>query len=534
MGVLEVRAGDEVSWVMSSRQTQPDPSASFRVPVARNQARHGRNSAPAGRQGRADHRFFLTYLVRELQRRRRQALLTALGLAVGAGLVLTVTAASAGVRNAQTAVLHSLYGIGTDVTVTRAQAPFNPSSLKTAPGSNKSGLTMLTVGNKVQHLDTLAPPDGLSTLPASAVGSIAHLRSVKALVGGLTLIDTKLTVPSKAQLPPNGAPPASDKKQVSFSVDGINISQLRVGPFAAARLSAGRSFEPSDADANVAVIDSGYAAANRLAVGSTITIAHVPFKVIGVVEQPQSAGASNLYIPLQRAQALASGSKSGLGGKVDTIYVVAASGSDVALVRQEIAKLLAGATVTTASSLASEVTGSLASASNLITDLGRWLAAAVLFATFVLASLLSAAAVTRRVREIGTLKALGWRTRRIVAQIMGESAVIGLTGAAMGVVIGFAGVALIEALAPGLAATVSDNPGSAPAQNVTFNPTSGSHHFVAQGAQHTVPVHLSAPVTLEAVGLAVLAALLGAIIAGSIGAWRAARLRPVQALTRVA
>src|ERR1700752_820043 len=64
--------------------------------------------------------MFVTYLVRELRRRMRQACFIALGLAVGIGLVITVTAASAGVKNAQSTVLHSLYGVGTDITVTTA------------------------------------------------------------------------------------------------------------------------------------------------------------------------------------------------------------------------------------------------------------------------------------------------------------------------------------------------------------------------------------------------------------------------------
>ena len=64
--------------------------------------------------------FFLTYLRRELRSRMRQAVIIALGLALGIGLVVTVTAASAGVRQAQADVLRSLYGVGTDVTVTGA------------------------------------------------------------------------------------------------------------------------------------------------------------------------------------------------------------------------------------------------------------------------------------------------------------------------------------------------------------------------------------------------------------------------------
>src|SRR3984893_18949224 len=75
--------------------------------------------------------FFITYLWRELRRRMRQAIFIALGLAVGIGLVVTVPAASAGVKKAQSDVLSSLYGVGTDVTVTGS--PPKPPSTGSAP-----------------------------------------------------------------------------------------------------------------------------------------------------------------------------------------------------------------------------------------------------------------------------------------------------------------------------------------------------------------------------------------------------------------
>jgi ABC-type antimicrobial peptide transport system permease subunit len=46
-------------------------------------------------------------------------------------------------------------------------------------------------------------------------------------------------------------------------------------------------------------------------------------------------------------------------------------------------------------------------------------------------------------------------------------------------------------------------------------------------------VHLSAPITIDIIVLAVVLALAGGIIAGSFGNWRAARLRPATALSRV-
>jgi putative ABC transport system permease protein len=66
--------------------------------------------------------MFLTYLLRELRRRMRQAIFIAAGLALGVGLVITVIAASDGVSATQGTVLRSLYGVGTDVTVTESPA----------------------------------------------------------------------------------------------------------------------------------------------------------------------------------------------------------------------------------------------------------------------------------------------------------------------------------------------------------------------------------------------------------------------------
>ena len=55
----------------------------------------------------------------------------------------------------------------------------------------------------------------------------------------------------------------------------------------------------------------------------------------------------------------------------------------------------------------------------------------------------------------------------------------------------------------------------------------------ASSAGHTVSVHLTAPVTLGAVALAVVLAIAGGLFAGAIGGWRAVRLRPAAALARV-
>jgi putative ABC transport system permease protein len=213
---------------------------------------------------------------------------------------------------------------------------------------------------------------------------------------------------------------------------------------------------------------------------------------------------------------------------VNTIYVTAASAADISAVQKEIAKLLPADTVTTASSLASQVTGSLSSTAKLANDLGKWLSVLVLIAAFAVASLLTMAAVSRRVREFGTLKALGWRSRRIVAQVMGESVALGIIGGAVGVGLGFAGAALITKIAPNLSATVPTATGehlqtAGPSGTQSSNPT----------INHTLLVPMHASVTPGVIAAAVVLAVAGGMLAGIFGSWRIGQLRPARALARV-
>ncbi|WP_309491579.1 hypothetical protein [Microbacterium sp. Se5.02b] len=60
------------------------------------------------------------YLRRELAGRKKQTVIVAIGLAVAIALVIVVNALTTGVRDAQTQALESVYGVGTDLTVTGA------------------------------------------------------------------------------------------------------------------------------------------------------------------------------------------------------------------------------------------------------------------------------------------------------------------------------------------------------------------------------------------------------------------------------
>src|SRR5580704_12523451 len=123
--------------------------------------------------------MFFTYLRRELRRRMRQAVFIALGLALGIGLVITVTAAAAGVKNAQGTVLKALYGVGTDVTVTKT-----PTAGSFTPGSFGFGFRTGTTnrpaaGTKI-NTSTLGGSATLAPISTSSVSTVAALHDVAA------------------------------------------------------------------------------------------------------------------------------------------------------------------------------------------------------------------------------------------------------------------------------------------------------------------------------------------------------------------
>jgi putative ABC transport system permease protein len=482
--------------------------------------------------------FFVTYLRRELRRRMRQAIFIALGLALGVGLVVTVAAASAGVKKAESGVLSALYGVGTDVTVTgaapgapragsRSNNDQNSYGLQAGPNGQtdicySNGKCVNAAGKTIDQLTA-----SYSGISESKVAEAARLRGVTAAAGGVTLTDDTTTF---------GQSSSSEPRSSSFTLDGVDTRNTSLGPLSGAALTSGHSFTAADANADVAVVDSGYAKSENLKVGSVLAIGGVRFAVIGIVRQAQATIPPDVYVPLARAQALSLYAGS-LTGAVSTIYLTAASAADIPAVSREVSRLLPGTTVTTESSLASEVTGSVTSAARLAGDLGTWLAVLVLIAAFGLACLLTMVAVTRRAAEFGTLKAIGWRTRRIVAQVLGESVATGIAGAAAGVGLGFAGAAIISAIAPTLSAMVPGPSGGfslAAGQAAGPGPGGGVPRLPGSTTSRVVAVPLHPSVTVGVVVLAVILAVAGGLLAGSLGSWRIARLRPADALSRVA
>jgi putative ABC transport system permease protein len=117
----------------------------------------------------------------------------------------------------------------------------------------------------------------------------------------------------------------------------------------------------------------------------------------------------------------------------------------------------------------------------------------------------------------------------VVRQVLGESIVTGLIGGAIGIGLGFLGAYAIDKFAPTLTASSSTNTAS----NAAGGAFAGGAAR-ANAAGNDITVHLTAPVDLKVLLLAVGLAVLGGLIAGGLGGWRASSLRPADALAKVA
>jgi len=236
----------------------------------------------------------------------------------------------------------------------------------------------------------------------------------------------------------------------------------------------------------------GYLLADELKkkVGDTLVIQSAPFTVCAIYHGGSGLQADAVVMPLDQLQELSS-----LQGKVSTFDVrlrsAAAGESPEHFLKRAEAQIEAALpglhAVPAAERAHSNQFVQMAHASAWGTSL-----IALLIGILGIANTM-AMSVYERTREIGILRALGWKRGQVLILIQLEAATLGLGGGFLGIAFGCCALRLLASL-PQTASLVSASP----------------------------PV----PLLAEALGIAVLAGL----VAGALPAWRASRLSPVEAL----
>ncbi len=262
-------------------------------------------------------------------------------------------------------------------------------------------------------------------------------------------------------------------------------------------IEAGRYPESSDE------LFVGDVAAKSLGVniGDRLDIHGQTFTVAGLLMRTGSQDDKIIFIDLEKLRTL-----TGKNDEAHLIEVVAKTTEDVEPLTAALAKALPAASVRSveqAVQIKEETMGRLL-------RFGLGINAIIFGITALLVFTMTASTVNERRREIGVLRAVGFRSRAIMKVILGETLLLGLAGGAIGFLLGAAVIAVLPTVAgTGWAAELMSSgmevdTGAAAALSLAIEPI-------------LLPVALAVAVFISA-------------LAGWLPARRAARLDPVEAL----
>ena len=295
----------------------------------------------------------------------------------------------------------------------------------------------------------------------------------------------------------------SGREEVKYAGETATLSITGVDPqvwkyMTSLKTQSGRLLEP--ADRYVAVIGSSVASETYdqdIGVNQVITINNKSVRVVGVLEEEGMGDDSKIYMPIDGAVELIEDAKEDV---YDSITVKAKSEDLIDELTEDIEKKLMVSrhivqeddkdfSVTASKSMAESVTEMTGS---MTLFLGAIAAVSLLVGAVGIANTMFTS-VLEKTKEIGTMKAIGAKNRDILMIFLFNSAMVGLVGGILGVILG-------SFVSSGLQAMM------------------GSDMTGGGGVRFTL--------MLEGLALAV---LIG-VISGVVPAFRASKLKPVDAL----
>lgn len=242
------------------------------------------------------------------------------------------------------------------------------------------------------------------------------------------------------------------------------------------------------------------------------------FLVDGTLEYLGAAG----FIPIDQTVFISTQSANSLfskGGKYDGMYVVTENEDLVDSVSAELEDYLGDDVQIFSSetiiSLIQNITGTLDLFLGSIASISLIVAGVGIFAGLY-------TSVMERTREVGILKALGFKRSTVISLFLGEATLIGVFGGSLGIGAGTGVAYLLTSLISGFGAG-----GGGPGGGGPFGPGGGNGGAAGSGGFEFSPVF-----SLESIVLFWVFSLAISLIAGVYPAWRASKLDPVIALRK--
>jgi putative ABC transport system permease protein len=395
---------------------------------------------------------------RNLRRRKGRTILTVSGIVVGVALIMVLLSLTAGTSTRTSGLIRDI--LPAQITVVNS----------TIPTGGGAGL---------RALFSTAYPLNQST--TSAISGLSGVYAVTGQLSATGYVDGDAVLLS-----------GIDPSTYSNVTGGLNIL-------------SGTSI--TSASGNQVVLGETLASRLGVSAGSSVTVGAnatggATYTVVGIYSSGNTFLDRSIYVSLTNAQAIV-----GDQGKLTEIYVKADTSSNVTQIASEIGSKVPGVKVVTSSNLATVASTLSGTLTTFFTVIGL---VALLAGGFGVVNTMMIS-VSERTREIGTLKALGARQGQIMKIFISEAFLIGVIGAAAGILIG----AIVSFALPSFT-------GAASASGLGGAGVGG----LFRGA-------LAPSITP---GLVVLSLALGisvGVLAGLYPAWHASKMDPVEALRHV-
>jgi putative ABC transport system permease protein len=416
-------------------------------------------------------REILVIALRGLRAHKMRSSLTMLGLIIGVAAVILLTSFGQGVAGS---VNSAIAPVANSITVVPKLSPI-PGGPPAEPltDADEKAIARIPLVSEQVPLVTGATTGAAGQNSVAVTASTPTAQFTSATVAGTTA--NYLSASQKTVVAGTFFNDAQDQSGAKVAVLGPLIDQALFGP------------NPNNA------------------VGKTMRLNHVLFKVIGVLQSYGSSGDNVIVMPLKAARSGVFGYGYG-GDELSSITVKATSTLTVKAAEAQITQVLMtdhhitdpryedfqvqdlGARLTTFEQLIT-----------LITDFVPAIAAVSLLVGGIGVLNIMLVSVTDRTREIGTRKAIGASDSAILGQFIIEAMALAGLGGLIGVILGVGLILLTKLLIPYLGTTGFLS---------SFDPVLAAS-----------PIAVAFVISL-AIGL----------LAGGYPAWRAAQLNPIEAL----
>jgi putative ABC transport system permease protein len=300
-----------------------------------------------------------------------------------------------------------------------------------------------------------------------------------------------------------------------YTIEGIPLTSNLIDnyPVLTTNITAGRNLQAGES--GVVLLSENNSAYFDAGVGDTISVLGQDFTVVGIHGTTSVSDRLTLYMNLSDAQAVTNNT-----GYITSLRVFAQSSDVVTQVASSISSLHSELTVTTGQERLTQLQAVQSTYNtaleNAQASIGATQATAfeeiivVVAATSLIVLFVMLYTVRERTKEIGTLKAIGFSNKTVMGQFMLEGILLSLIAGVVGIAIGTIAAPTISALL-------------LPSVNLFGNQGAG----IARAASLTTT---TASVNLELVLIAFGASLLLGAVGSLYPAWRAAKIRPAEAM----